>query len=131
MRGINGGNLITPIVSSFHVCFSPKVKMEKLIFGGSGEKMSWLTKNPLTFLSLPNKPKSYFLSFFSIFPLPTKGSLTFPHTLTLEFGPTTKQREKNYIFEKVDKNFVVIDLLEKKKMSSPMLQGFPCSYKLK
>ena len=65
MRGINGGNLITPIVSSFHVCFSLKAKMERSIFGELGKKISW-----------PHQKSSNFLFFFyHPISIPTKHSL--------------------------------------------------------
>ena len=52
VRGINGGNLVTPTVSSFHDYFLSK--MEKSIFGGSREKMSKPQQKSLYF-SLPTK----------------------------------------------------------------------------
>jgi len=69
--------------------------MERSIFGELAEKMPWLTKNPLIFLSLPNKPKFYFLSFFSILPIPTKRGLTFSGTLSLwSLDPPQKKKRK-------------------------------------
>ena len=52
VRGINGGNLVTPTVSSFHDYFLSK--MEKSIFGCSREKMSKPQQKSFYF-SLPTK----------------------------------------------------------------------------